>query len=176
MRLLLSDGDREDYLDGNFIRRGGADWPLPGTHWQQLFLSPAKSGSASSLNDGSLTLKPAARDQRQSYPAAPTLPTNTDPPNTAIIGAAGVNQLSGAFPLLTEMTLTEPIGLSYATPPLPRGRDRGRPGDARRAALQHRRRDRDLGRAQRRLAGRDRAPADRRPAQQRLPAVNASAR
>ena len=118
MRLLLSDGDREDYLGGKFIRRGGADWPLPGTHWQQLFLSPAKSGSANSLNDGSLTLKPAAHAQRQAYPAVPTLPTNTDPPNTAIIGGFGVNQLSGAFPLLTEMALSEPIGLSYATAPL----------------------------------------------------------
>jgi len=118
VRLLLSSGDREDYLGGDFIRRGGADWPLPGTHWEQLFLNPAESGSADSLNDGSLTLRPAAQAERQSYPAVPTLPTNTDPPNTAIIGAAGVNQLSGAFPLLTEDTLTEPIGLSYATEPL----------------------------------------------------------
>ncbi len=118
VRVLLSDGDREDYLDGKFLRRGGNDWPLPGTHWQRLFLSPRKSGSANSLNDGSLTLGKPTREATQSYAAAPTLPTNTDPPNTAIIGPSGVNELSAAFPLLTEMTLSEPLGLSYTTPKL----------------------------------------------------------
>ncbi len=46
----------------------------------------------------------------QSYPAVSSLPSNSDPPNTAIVGASGVNALADAFPLLTEMTLAEPLG------------------------------------------------------------------
>jgi predicted acyl esterase len=118
VRLLMSNGDREDYLAGDYIRRKGSNWPLPGTRWARLFLSPEKSGSANSRNDGSLTLDRPGRAAEQSYPAVPSVPTNTDPPNTAIIGGFGVNALSTAFPLLTEMTLTEPLGLSYSTAPL----------------------------------------------------------
>ena len=173
VRVLLSDGDREDYLDGKFLRRGGNDWPLPGTHWQRLFLSPRKSGSANSLNDGSLTLGRPATEAIQSYAAAPTLPTNTDPPNTAIIGPSGVNELSAAFPLLTEMTLSEPLGLGQLhDAEAGCGRDRRRTCSPRREAVEQRPGDRNLGRSLKRcdLPGRHRAPAHRRTAEQRLSA------
>jgi uncharacterized protein len=83
-----------------------------------LALDATRSGSAHSLNDGSLSLAPPAVPAQQSYPALPSMPTNSDPPNTAIVGPDGVNQLATAFPPFTEMTLTEPVGLSYTTKPL----------------------------------------------------------
>jgi predicted acyl esterase len=115
VQLWMSDGDREDDLGGQFVRYDAADWPVPGTAWVPLALDPAKSGTAHSLNDGTLSLEAPAGEASQAYPAVPTLPSSTDPPNTAIVGGNGVNQLAGFFPPLTEMTLTEPIGLSFTT-------------------------------------------------------------
>jgi putative CocE/NonD family hydrolase len=116
-QLWLADGDREDDLAGKFVRYDGSDWPIPGTRWESLALDAARSGSARSLNDGSLTLATPSRVAEQSYPALPSLPSNSDPPNTAIIGGYGVNALANAFPLTTDMTLAEPLGVSYTTRP-----------------------------------------------------------
>jgi uncharacterized protein len=109
VKLWLADGDREDDLAGKFVRFDGGDWPVPGTRWQRLFPAP----------DRSLEDSPQRSAAVQSYPVVPSLPTNSDPPNTAIIGA-GTNPLANAFPALTEMTLAEPLGLSYTTAPLRR--------------------------------------------------------
>ncbi len=118
VQLWLADGDREDELAGDFVRYDGSDWPLPGTRWESLSLDPARSGTANSLNDGSLdaagTLNAVTH---QSYPALPSLPTSTDPPNVGIIGGYGINVLANALPPLTEMGLAEPLGLSYTTKP-----------------------------------------------------------
>ncbi|MGH7896727.1 MAG: CocE/NonD family hydrolase, partial [Candidatus Binatia bacterium] len=118
VKLWLADGDREDALAGEFVRFDGADWPIPGTRWESLALDAAKSGSARSLNDGSLGLGVPGATVTQSYPTIPSLPSASDPPNTAIVGDAGVNALANAFPVLTEMTAAEPLGLSYTTAPL----------------------------------------------------------
>ena len=116
VQLWMSDGSRESDLAGRFVRYDAADWPAPGTRWIPLALDATPSGTAHSLNDGSLSVGSAATPAtQQSYAALPTLPTNTDPPNTAIIGPNGINQLASVFPPLTEMTLTEPVGLSYTT-------------------------------------------------------------
>ena len=118
VQLWLSDGSRESDLGGKFVRFDGADWPVPGTQWVPLALDPARSGTANSINDGTLSLAMPASATQQSYPAATSLPSNSDVPNTAILGPNGVNQLANAFPPLTEMTLSEPTGLSYTTAPL----------------------------------------------------------
>ncbi|MGH2725862.1 MAG: CocE/NonD family hydrolase [Actinomycetota bacterium] len=118
VQLWMADGDREDDLAGAFVRYDGTDWPIPGTTWESLFLSPAKSGTAHSLNDGSLLSIAPAEETAQSYPMIPTVPSASDQPNTAIVGPNGVNALAEAFPLLTETTLAEPLGLSYTTGPL----------------------------------------------------------
>jgi len=118
VKLWLADGDREDDLAGKFVRFDGTDWPIPGTHWESLALDAATSGSAHSLNDGSLVFAPAATVTSQVYATIPSLPSATDPPNVAILGDAGANALANAFPILTEMTLAEPLGLSYTTPAL----------------------------------------------------------
>jgi predicted acyl esterase len=116
-QLWLADGDREDYLAGKFVRYRGSDWPIPRTRWASLALAAAPSGTARSLNDGSLTLTTPSGVAEQSYPALPSLPSNSDPPNTAIVGGDGVNALANAFPPLTDMTLAGSLGLSYTTKP-----------------------------------------------------------
>ena len=118
VKLWLSDGDREEMLAGEYVRYNGRDWPIPGTRWKSLALDPARSGTATSLNDGSLRLRRGKAVARQSYPAIPSLPTNSDPPNAAIVGAGGFNIVTAAIPALGDMTLAEPLGLSYTTKPL----------------------------------------------------------
>jgi predicted acyl esterase len=118
VQLLMSAGDRKAYLAGDFVRRDATDWPVPGTTWSALHLDPARSGSASSLNDGSLQLGVPTRTALQAYPTVPTLPTSADVPNAAIIGAAGVDALTDALPILADMRVAEAVGLTYTSPPL----------------------------------------------------------
>ncbi|MDX6616003.1 MAG: uncharacterized protein QOD60_1094 [Solirubrobacterales bacterium] len=117
VKLWMADGDREDLLAGKFARYDGNDWPIPGTRWESLSLSAERSGTARSLNDGTLDPARPAEAVTQSYPAIPSLPTSTDPHNTAIVGGFGANALAVALPSLTEMALAEPLGLSYTTAP-----------------------------------------------------------
>src|SRR3954452_2737992 len=117
-QLWLSDGSRESDLAGKFVRYDGDDWPVPGTEWVPLALDAAKSGTANSINDGSLSLASPGASTTQSYPAIVSDTFNSDPPNTAGIGGAGPNQMASFFPPFTKMPLSEPLGLSYTTKPL----------------------------------------------------------
>jgi uncharacterized protein len=110
VKLFMADGDREDMLAGRFVTTEGDDWPLPGTTWTALHLDATPSGTARSINDGTLTLAPA-RAALQSYPALQSLPSATDPYTTALLG------VFNGSPMLTDMTLAEPLGLSYTTAP-----------------------------------------------------------
>ncbi|RNL60404.1 CocE/NonD family hydrolase [Nocardioides marmoriginsengisoli] len=122
VQMLLANGDREDMLAGDFVRLEGSDWPIPGTTWNELTLSKAKSGKAVSLNDGSLKLgTPDAGTTKQLYPAITSLPTNTDPNTIATIagGDGGpLNKLADFIPALTNMNLTNLTGLTYTSGPL----------------------------------------------------------
>ncbi len=117
VQLWLADGDREDLLDGEFARVDGEDWPVPGTRWRSLALDATASGTADSLNDGSLVLGKPAAGATQSYPAVSSAPSSSDPYNTAIVGGLGPNQLAALYPPSTEMGAAEPSGLSYTTVP-----------------------------------------------------------
>jgi hypothetical protein len=117
-QLWMSNGSRESDLAGKFVRYDASDWPVRSTQWVRLALDPAKSGTANSINDGSLSLTSPAAMTTQSYPALPSDAFNTDPPNTAIVGGDGPNQFANIFPPFTEMALSEPVGLSYTTKPL----------------------------------------------------------
>ena len=110
--LWLADGDREDLLAGEFVRRRGGDWPLPRTRWARLALAPGASSGG-----GSLGFSMPAQASQISYPSVPSIPFNTDPFNTAILGQA-TNPLAAAFPFLTEMNLAETFGVSFTTEPL----------------------------------------------------------
>ncbi|TXH05827.1 MAG: CocE/NonD family hydrolase [Nevskiaceae bacterium] len=123
VQMLLSDGDRLDYLAGKFLAYDSSDWPVPGTRWQALALDPARSGTAQSINDGSLTLGAPAASAMQSYPEIASLPTETDPHTTGVVGAMtfgsySFNTLMTAIPQLADMTLMEPLSLSYTSAPL----------------------------------------------------------
>jgi predicted acyl esterase len=118
VQLWMADGDREDLLDGEFTRFDGADWPIPRTRWEALALDATPSGTARSINDGSLVVGRPASGATQAYPAVSSLPSSSDPYNTAIVGGLGPNQIAALYPPSTEMGAAEPLGLSYTTAPL----------------------------------------------------------
>ncbi len=110
VQLFMADGDRQEMLAGNFVTTSGADWPLPDTTWQSLWLDAASSGTATSINDGTLGLEPG-EDATASHLAVTSLPTATDPYSTSTAG----------FDLpatMTDMSLAEPSGLSWTSAPL----------------------------------------------------------
>lgn len=118
VQLLIGHGSYAAQIAGAVTRLEAADWPVPGTRWQTLFLGPERSGSAHSLNDGTLSAAPGASQATQSYPALTSLPTATDPNTSSTAAAGGASALFSAFPFLTQMALMEPLTLSYTTPPL----------------------------------------------------------
>ncbi len=107
VQLLMSQGDRARYLAGDYVRRDAADWPVPGTAWVPLHLGPR-----------SLALTRPATARTQTYATVPSIPTMTDVPNAALVGAAGLDRLTGSLPLLTQDTLAGLTGLTYTTPAL----------------------------------------------------------
>jgi putative CocE/NonD family hydrolase len=121
VQLWLSRGDRKKYVAGDYERYDAGDWPAPGTHWESYALDPARSGSARSINDG--TLSPVAPDAAtsQSYPAFVSQPSQTDVPNAAIVDASGFAALTDRFPSLSDMSSAEPLGLSYTSAPIEQG-------------------------------------------------------
>lgn len=119
VQLWMADGDRKAYVAGRVVRRDARDWPVPGTRWRSWALDPARSGTAHSLNDGTLADAAPAPATTQSYPAVTGLPTASDVPNAAILDAAGAAALTTGFPALADMRAAEAVGLSYTTAPLP---------------------------------------------------------
>ena len=107
--LWLADGDREGLLAGRFVRVDGPDWPLPGTEWRAYHLDATRSGSATSLNDGTLAAAPAG-PAAQSYASVPSSATATDPNTIATVGVFNSTPL-------TDLRLVEPLALTYTTPP-----------------------------------------------------------
>lgn len=118
VRLTMSDGDRQDMLAGQYLRRDADDWPVPGTTWAALNLDATPSGAAATLNDGSLTLGTPQKAATQSYLPVPTLPFATDVPTASLLGAGGLDLLTAALPVLNQMGLAGLPGLSYTTPAL----------------------------------------------------------
>jgi hypothetical protein len=114
VNVCLANGSREQFLANNVTRLTGDSWPLPGTRWSPLFLSTSRSGSAHSINDGSLSTTPPAARSAQSYPFVPSEPTETDPHTTAVFAANGLDRT----PIFTDLALAEPLSLTYTTPPL----------------------------------------------------------
>lgn len=107
VQMLLSRGDREDYLAGDFARRAAADWPVPGTTWTQLFLS-----------ERALTPTRPSTHSTQSYANLASDPLQTDIATTALLGASGLNALTSTLPILSDMTVADAAGLTFTTAPL----------------------------------------------------------
>lgn len=117
VQMLVADGGREQFLDGQFLRYDGSSWPLPGTSWTPLSLSAKRAGTSASPTDGSLTIEPDATTSRQSYAAFTSLPTQVDPHTISTLGAP-LNQLTTWIPFLTDMKLTNLTGLTFTSAPL----------------------------------------------------------
>lgn len=111
VQLWLANGDRVDMLAGDFVTLAGETWPLPGTEWETLHLDPARSGTASTLNDGTLSLDAPNQSLSLHIPIQ-SLPTATDPYTTSLLGV-----FNDADPLI-NMDIPEALGQSYTTPPL----------------------------------------------------------
>ncbi len=117
VQMLASNGSRKGLIGGDYVRVEGDDWPLPGTTWESLYLTPDKSGGAKSLNDGSLSLAKPAKASKQFYLAATSLFTQSDPHVTALVDG-GAQQALASIPGLTEANLSNLTGLTYTTQPL----------------------------------------------------------
>lgn len=117
VQMLVADGGREQFLDGQFLRYDGSSWPLPGTSWTPLSLSAKRAGTSASPKGGSLTIEPDATTSRQSYAAFTSLPTQVDPHTISTLGAP-LNQLTTWIPFLTDMKLTNLTGLTFTSAPL----------------------------------------------------------
>ena len=112
VQLWMANGDRASMLAGDFVTKSGDDWPIPGTTWTTLHLDAARSGTAESINDGTLSLTPTDEPTTQPYVPIPSLPTATDPHTTSLLG------IFNGSPELTTMNGPETLGLSYTTAPL----------------------------------------------------------
>lgn len=119
VQLTLSDGDRNDMIAGQYLTRDGADWPLPGTTWSALNLDATTSGTAHTLNDGTLTLGTPKKAGAQTYIPLPTNPLATDSPTASLLDSAGLKLLTTQIPGLADMNgLIGLPGLSYTSPAL----------------------------------------------------------
>ncbi|MDP9140750.1 MAG: CocE/NonD family hydrolase [Pseudomonadota bacterium] len=118
VQLLVGNGSQAALNAGEFTHIDGDDWPLPGTRWQPLYLDAARAGSASSLNDGSLSMLAVAEKSTQLYLSLNSLPTATDPHTSSTVASAGARTLFDALPLLTQLAVQEPLALTYTTPAL----------------------------------------------------------
>jgi hypothetical protein len=107
VQMLLAHGDRLSYLAGQDVRRDASGWPVPGTQWIPMYLTPG----------GALVSARPAASVTQSYLGVPSDTFMTDPPNTAILGADGVNSLGISLPITERMNVAEILGLSYTTAP-----------------------------------------------------------
>jgi putative CocE/NonD family hydrolase len=122
VNLYLAQGSHEQLINGHFTHVTGSDWPLPGTQWTRLYLSPTASGTTQSINDGSLATHAGAAPVVQRYPFAPSDAYATDTHTTATVSGTGVGQVNmntaaTAVPALTDMQAAEPVSLTYTTPP-----------------------------------------------------------
>jgi uncharacterized protein len=121
--VYLSDGSHKQAIDGHWTHLAGRDWPLPGSRWTRLYLSPARSRSARSLNDGSLTSRPPRARTVQSYPFAPSDAFETDPHTVSTVSGMGLDRAATYAPALTDMQATEPQSLTYTLPPFTKAVD-----------------------------------------------------
>ena len=106
VQLYVGHGSHEQLTDGQWTKVDARNWPVPGTDWPRLHFDARTSGSATSLNDGSLSLKRPGATVTQSGLTVPSSTFSTDPYTTATVTS-------------TQSTnLTEATSLTYTTDPL----------------------------------------------------------
>jgi putative CocE/NonD family hydrolase len=119
--LVTNLGSLGGYARGEVLVRGERDWPLPGTDWTRLFLAPGPTGSATSLNDGALTLGASVVT---SQTAAPVLSTGGPRSDLRVAATAAMapNERSGQeivpYETIGDLRPEEATGLTFSTAPL----------------------------------------------------------
>ena len=111
----LSNGNRQQFLDGNVTHLTDSNWPLTGTTWTNLSLSSATNSTVTSLNQGSLSTQRQLTTATQPYPFVPSEASETDLHNTSVIDS-NLDQL--VFPGVNDMSLSGPTSLTYTSAPL----------------------------------------------------------
>jgi hypothetical protein len=101
---VTNTGSVAQFQSDQLLVRGAGFWPLPDTIWTPLYLGPGKSGSAQSLNDG--TLSPQPPKAGATGDLAPLLSGPHEDLRTQMF--AGVDQ--------TNLSSEEADGLTYTTP------------------------------------------------------------
>ena len=118
VRLYLGNGGHPALRGGDFTRVDGADWPLPNTRWQSLYLSTGRIGDASrSRNDGGLAAAPPRgpwwfRDMpfTAEYPAVSSLVLASDFNTIATVGDIALQ------PLISKINAADPASNTFTTP------------------------------------------------------------
>lgn len=106
VQLYVGHGSHENLVGGEWTKVDASDWPVPGTAWRTLHLDARPSGSATSVNDGTLGLDPNATETTQSAPTVPSNTAATDPYTTSTVTST------------QQTNSTEATSLTYTTEPL----------------------------------------------------------
>ena len=106
VQLYAGHGGHTQLRAGEWTKVDATDWPVPGTAWRSLHLDAAPSGSAQSVNDGTLALERSPEATTQSGPTVPSNTFATDPYTTATVTST------------QQTNLTEATSLTYTTPAL----------------------------------------------------------
>jgi putative CocE/NonD family hydrolase len=117
--LVTNLGSLAGYQQGRVLVRGEEDWPLPGTEWTRLFLSPGPTGSAVSLNDGALALDSAPTESLSVAPLLSAAGPRVDL-RIAVSAAMTANRAQEIVPfeLIGDLRSEELTGLTFTTAPL----------------------------------------------------------
>jgi len=121
--LMTSDGGFPAWEKQDAFMRTEDAWPLPETNWTDLYLSGEHTGSATSLNDGSLTTD---RPHQRTTSAAETVPLESSPGSgqdlrtemlaPVLARADGGQETVDASTPLWDLRREEVGGLTYTTP------------------------------------------------------------
>ena len=121
--LMIADGGFPAWEKQHAFLRTDSAWPLPDTDWTDLYLSAARSGSATSLNDGSLAASPSAE-------AGDTTPLISSPGigedlrvamlGPALVRADGGYETVDGTPPVWDLRREEGAGLTFTSPVLKR--------------------------------------------------------
>jgi putative CocE/NonD family hydrolase len=114
-------GSPSGYGRGEVLVRSEPDWPLPETAWTRLHLAGGRSGSATSLNDGTLSVGPSTGAATDTAPLA----TVTGPHGelrTAMVAEGSLDQIGAGDAsrqvFQDDLRPDEAAGLTYTTKPL----------------------------------------------------------
>jgi putative CocE/NonD family hydrolase len=120
--LVTNLGSLAGYQQGRVLVRGEKDWPFPGTDWTRLALAPGPTGSAVSLNDGSLVLDSAAAPASTAPAPVGSVVGPRSELRALLNGALRVNGQAGQevvpYASIGDLRGDETTGLTFSTAPL----------------------------------------------------------